>query len=36
MKKINKKISIALANYNNEQYIEKMLDCLLSQSYKNL
>lgn len=25
MKKINKKISIALANYNNEQYIEKML-----------
>ena len=36
MKKIDKKISVALANYNNEMYIEKMLDCLLSQSYKNL
>lgn len=36
MKKINKKISIAIANYNNEMYIEKMLDCLLTQSYKNL
>lgn len=36
MKKINKKISIAIANYNNEMYLETMLDCLLKQSYKNL
>lgn len=36
MKKINKKISVAIANYNNEMYIETMLDCLLAQSYKNL
>lgn len=36
MKKINKKISVAIANYNNEMYIETMLDCLLEQSYKNL
>lgn len=36
MNRINKKISVAIANYNNEMYIEKMLDCLLSQSYKNL
>lgn len=36
MKNLNKKISIAIANYNNEQYIETLLDCLINQSYKNL
>ncbi len=32
----NKKVSIAIANYNNEKYIKKLLDCLIEQSYKNL
>ena len=32
----DKKISIAIANYNNEKYLSKLLDCLIDQTYKNL
>ena len=32
----DKKISIAIANYNNEKFLSKLLDCLIDQTYKNL
>lgn len=36
MKKIDKKLSVVVPNYNNEKFLKRSLDCLLEQSYKNL
>lgn len=32
----NKKLSIVVPNYNNEKYLEKCIECLLQQTYKNI
>ena len=36
LEKINFKVSVLIANYNNEQYLEDCIKSILEQSYKNI
>ena len=35
-REINYKVSVLVANYNNEKYLDQCLNSLLNQSYKNI